>query len=162
MSRAFVREPEDAPADPLPELKVSSHPNLVTRRGLKLIEQNITDLEATIAGAPIGVIKDRLLRDLRYWTSRKETARIVEHQDDSDEVRFGSVVAFRRGEGPPERIEIVGEDESDPQAGRISWVAPLASAMLGARAGDVVMLENRRPSTPITILAVEKIEPATF
>jgi transcription elongation GreA/GreB family factor len=110
-----------------------------------------------ITESPIGEIKDRLLRDLRYWMARKETARVVEPEADRDEVGFGTRVIFRRGDGPPETIEIVGEDESDPKARRIGWVAPLASAMMGARVGDVVMLENRQPATPITILAVEPI-----
>ena len=157
MSRAFVREEDQLAPEPPPEFKLSSHPNLVTARGLERIEQTIDDLNAMIAESPIGEIKDRLLRDLRYWTARKETARVLEPETDSDEVRFGSRVTFRRGNGPPETLEIVGEDESDPKAGRIGWVAPLASAMMGARIGDVVMLENRQPATPITILAVEPI-----
>jgi transcription elongation factor GreB len=154
---SFVREPDELPPEPLFELKVSPHPNPVTARGMKLIEQNIADLNAQIADPPIALVKERLLRDLRYWTARKETAHVVERSDASDEVGFGSRVTIRRGDGPPETIEIVGEDESDPHSGRIAWVAPLASAMLGARAGDVVMLENRRPPTPITILSIEKI-----
>jgi transcription elongation GreA/GreB family factor len=154
---SFVREPDELPPEPLFELKVSPYPNPVTARGMKLIDQNIAELDAQIAGSPIELVKERLLRDLRYWTARKETAHVVERPDDSDEVGFGSRVAFRRGDGPPETIEIVGEDESDPHTGRIAWVAPLASAMLGARAGDVVTLENRRPPTPITILSIEKI-----
>jgi transcription elongation GreA/GreB family factor len=157
MSRAFVREEDQLAPEPPPEFKLSSHPNLVTPRGLERIEQTIDDLNAMIAESPIGEIKDRLLRDLRYWTARKETARVLEPEADSDEVRFGSRVTFRRGDGPPETVEIVGEDESDPKAGRIGWVAPLASAMMAARVGDVVMLENRQPATPITILAVEPI-----
>ena len=157
MSRAFVREEDQVRPEPPPEFKLSSHPNLVTQHGLERIEQTIDDLNAMIAQSPIGEIKDRLLRDLRYWTARKETARVVEPEADADEVGFGSRVSFRRANGPPETIEIVGEDESDPKRGRISWVAPLASSMMGARIGDVVMLENRQPPTPITILAVEPI-----
>lgn len=155
MSRAFVREEDELPPEPPPEFKLSSHPNLITPRGFGQIERTIEDLNAMIAESPIGEIKDRLLRDLRYWTARKETARVVEPDAGSGEVGFGSRVTFRRGNGAPETIEIVGEDESNPKLGRISWVAPLASSMMGARAGDVVMLENRQPATPITILALD-------
>ncbi len=161
MSRAFVREEDQLPPEPPPEFKLSSHPNLVTPRGFEQIGRTIDDLNAMIAESPIGEIKDRLLRDLRYWTARKETARVVEPEADSDEVAFGSRVTFQRGDGPrdgpPETIEIVGEDESNPKLGRISWVAPLASSMMGARVGEIVMLENRQPATPITILAVDPI-----
>src|ERR1700704_4133282 len=90
MSRAFVREEDQLPLEPPPEFKLSSHPNLVTPRGLERIEQTIDDLNALIAQSPIGEIMDRLLRDLRYWTARKETARVVEPEADSDEVGFGS------------------------------------------------------------------------
>ncbi|SRR6266581_3455844 len=157
MSRAFVREEDQLRPEPPPEFKLSPHPNLLTPRGLEQIERTIEDLNAMIAESPIGEIKDRLLRDLRYWTARKETARVVEPEADSDEVAFGSRVTFQRGDGPPETIEIVGEDESNPKLGRISWVAPLASSMMGARVGEIVMLENRQPATPITILAVDPI-----
>jgi transcription elongation factor GreB len=157
MSRAFVREEDQLPPEPPPEFKLSSHLNLVTPRGLEQIDRTIDDLNAMITESPIGEIKDRLLRDLRYWTARKETARVVELEAGGDEVAFGSRVTFRRGNGPAETIEIVGEDESNPKLGRISWVAPLASSMMGARVGDVVMLENRKPATPITILAVDSI-----
>jgi len=157
MSRAFVREEDQLPPQPPPEFKLSSHPNLVTPRGFEQIGRTIDDLNALIAQSPIGEIMDRLLRDLGYWTARKETARVVEPEADSDEVGFGSRVIFRRGDGPSETIEIVGEDESNPKLGRISWVAPLASSMMGARVGEIVMLENRQPATPITILAVDPI-----
>ena len=157
MSRAFVREVDQLPPEPPPEFKLSSHPNLVTPRGFEQIGRTIDDLNALIAQSPIGEIMDRLLRDLGYWTARKETARVVEPETDSDEVGFGSRVTFRRGDGPSEAIEIVGEDESNPKLGRISWVAPLASSMMGARVGEIVMLENRQPATPITILAVDPI-----
>ena len=153
MSRAFVREEDQLRPPPPPEFKLSSHPNLVTPRGIEQIDQTIDDLNAMIAQSPIGEIKERLLRDLRYWTACKETARVVEPEADSDEVQFGSRVTFRRGDGLPETIEIVGEDESDPKMERISWVAPLASSMMGARIGDVVLFKT----TEITILAVEPI-----
>ena len=157
MSRAFVREEDQLPPVPPPEFKLSPHPNLITRQGLEQIERTIDDLNAMIAESPIGEIKDRLLRDLRYWTARRETARVVEPDAGSEEVGFGSRVTFRRDNGAPETVEIVGEDESNPKLGRISWVAPLASSMMGARVGDMVVLENRQPPTPITILAVDPI-----
>ena len=157
MSRAFVREEDPLRPEPPPEFKLSSHPNLVTPRGLERIEQTIDDLNSLIGQSPIREIKDRLLRDLRYWMARKETARVVEPEADSDEVRFGSRVTFRRGDSPSETIEIVGEDKINPKLGRIGWVAPLASSMMGARVGEVVMLENRQPAVPIAILAVDPI-----
>src|SRR5258706_15649503 len=108
MSRAFVRAEAQFPPQPPPEFKLSSPPNLVTPRGFEQIGRTIDDLNALIAQSPMGEIMDRLLRALGYWTARKETARVVEPETDSDEVGFGSRVTFRRGDGPSEAIEIVG------------------------------------------------------
>src|SRR5258706_13245551 len=106
MSRAFVREEDQLPPEPPPEFKLSPHPNLVTPHGLERIEQTIDDLNAMIAQSPIGEIKERLLRDLRYWTARKETAHRVEPEADSDEARFASPASFRPAHGQPETHEI--------------------------------------------------------
>ena len=53
-----------------------------------------------------------------------------------DQVRFGCLVTLEDAEGGRHAFRIVGEDEADPSAGRLSWVSPLAEALLGARVGD--------------------------
>ena len=154
MSRAFIHERDDLPADAPPELLLSSHPNLVTPRGMRLIEQRLLELNEALAGEPDDATKARLLRDLRYWTQRRASARLVEHNTAHTEVVFGSEVTIRRHDGPPETWEIVGEDEADPTHGKISYASPIAAALLGARPGDMVDVPNRKPPLELEVIAV--------
>ena len=159
MSRAFTREDETG-AEVLPELKVSSHPNLVTSRGLALIEKKIADLTAELAQCTNDLMHARLERDLRYWNARHATARIADAPDPaSNEVVFGSRVTISRDGGKPETIEIVGEDEADPSEHRLSWVSPIAHALMGGVPGEEVEVGPRRPPIMVTILAVDNSKP---
>jgi transcription elongation GreA/GreB family factor len=67
-------------------------------------------------------------------------------------VSFGSRVTIRRGTAVV-TVSIVGEDEADPKAGLISWTAPLARALDGAKVGEEVNLEVAQDET-VTILAI--------
>jgi len=154
MSRAFVRERDDAPADGPPELRLGDGANLVTPRGLRLIEQKLFELNEGLAAGPGADDKARLLRDLRYWTARRASAQLVDHKSADSEVSFGSEVVIRRHGGPPETFLIVGEDEADPVQGRISYVSPIAQALLGARAGETVEVENRKPPLELDVVSV--------
>jgi transcription elongation GreA/GreB family factor len=154
MSRAFVKEQDIIAPDAPPELVVSEHPNLVTPRGLRLIEQKLFDLNEALALDQTDEEKARLLRDLRYWTERRASARLVEHNERDKEVAFGSEVTIRRHDGPPETWEIVGEDEADPSKGRISYVSPVADALMGAREGETIEAPNRKPPLEIEVLTV--------
>lgn len=138
MSRAFVKENDDAPEE-LPERPISSAPNLVTAEGFAAIEAEIARLEAELASAG----EDRsaragIARDLRYWTARRGSAQITPAPPDADSVRFGSTVSIERDDGRRQTFRIVGEDEADPERGALSHVAPLARALMGKSVGDVV------------------------
>ncbi|MEI9993370.1 MAG: GreA/GreB family elongation factor [Rhizomicrobium sp.] len=154
MSRAFVKERDDLPPEPPPEREPSGHPNLVTPRGLRLIEQALFDLNEALAADHSEEDKARLLRDLRYWTARRASARLVEHNARDREVGFGSEVTIRRHDGPPETWEIVGEDEADPAQGRISYISPIADALMGAREGETVEVEGRKPPLELEVVSV--------
>ena len=80
MSRAFVNEAAvEAAAAVLPEKPVSTHPNLVTPRGLRLIDEHVARLQAALAGSgPDDENRLRRTRDLRYWRARRAAARVVE------------------------------------------------------------------------------------
>ena len=80
----------------------------------------------------------KINRDLRYWTSRRATAQVVEPPKDESEVRFGSTVTIEREDGRKHTYRIVGEDEAEPSLGTLSYVSPVAQAMLGKQVGDVV------------------------
>ena len=152
MSRAFVKEVDDAPEPPPPERMPSAAPNLVTPRGARLIEETIADLESALAGAE-GEEEARLRRDLRYWSLRRSTAQVVEPQRHPAAASFGTRVTIRRGIVMND-VLIVGEDEADPPHGRIAWTAPLARALDGAEKGDVVELEAGGRIEEVRVLAV--------
>jgi transcription elongation GreA/GreB family factor len=140
MSRAFVKEVEHE-IDDLPDRSVSPHPNFVTAEGLAAIERTLGRFEAANKAA---IAKnDRMAiaatqRELRYWNARRSSAQVVEQAADKSKVHFGAAVTVRRNDGRAQTFRIVGEDEADPARGTISYVSPLARAVLGGRVGDVV------------------------
>ena len=156
MSRAFVRDVDDAPEPPPPERAGSGAPNLVTPRGARLIDAIIADLQAALATAS-GDDEARLRRDLRYWTLRRSTARVVEPEPDPQQAGFGTRVTIRRGILMSD-VWIVGEDEAEPGKGRIAWTAPLARALEGAERGEVVELEAGGRTEEVRVLAVSRGE----
>ena len=149
MSRAFVRENDggaEVPED-VPERPVSSHANFVTARGLQQIESRIHELEAAREAPKRSEDKDalgRVDRDLRYWQQRKATAKLVEPETEPVKARFGVRVTLQYADGPQRSYTLVGEDEADPAQGLISWISPIAQALLGASVGDEVTLQGQR------------------
>jgi transcription elongation GreA/GreB family factor len=79
-------------------------------------------------------------RDLRYWSARRATARVIPTPTDTAEIRFGNSVSIRRLDGREQTFRIVGEDEADPSRGTISHASPLARALIGKRVGDVAVV----------------------
>src|SRR6266446_447314 len=140
MSRAFVKE-QDVDYLEMPERPVSEHPNDVTAAGLAQIEDALAKASEAYAVAQASADRAALAaagRDLRYWTARRASARIVATPADTSEVRFGASVTIRRDDGREQTFRIVGEDEADPAKGSISHVSPLAKSMFGKRVGDTV------------------------
>lgn len=141
MSRAFIKDLDDVDNEALPELVVSPHRNFVTAEGLELIEARLRELHAELARARESDDKSalaRLERDLRYWSQRRASAEVIERPADTDSVRFGCWVVLREASGSTSRFRVVGEDESDPGKGLISYVSPLAKFLLGRAVGDMV------------------------
>jgi transcription elongation GreA/GreB family factor len=144
MSVAFTREEDyEAVAADLPDRPVSPHPNLVTASGLALLEQALVSARAAYAAAQAegGVSADRTAmaratRDLRYYGARRATAQLTEPPEGTDRVVFGCTVSIEREDGRVQSFRIVGEDEADPALGSVSYVSPLAQALLGKRVGD--------------------------
>jgi transcription elongation GreA/GreB family factor len=153
MSRAFVKEVDDAPPPPPPERPVSKAPNLVTPRGARLIDEAVAALEREIAAAADEAAAAPLRRDLRYWLARRASARLTAPDPAPQAAGFGARVTIRRG-GRESEVEIVGEDEADPDAGFVAWTSPLARALEEAEPGDVVELAAGGRSVPVTVLAV--------
>jgi transcription elongation factor GreB len=81
-------------------------------------------------------------RRIRFLTKRLERAEVVDpaRQHGNEQVFFGATVTYLQSDGVERTVTIVGVDEVDPQKGRISWISPVAKALLRAREGDVVPL----------------------
>lgn len=144
MSRAFTRESDDDPGT-LPERALSSHPNLVTPNGLAALEAQVKSLESELVAARAGgdsTQRARIERDLRYFTRRLATARVVAPAAAPDRVRFGVEVTLRSGSGVEQTFRLVGEDEADAARGLLSWVSPLGQALLGHEPGDTVRFQS--------------------
>lgn len=146
MSKAFTKEPEGGDVyDDLPDRPLSVH-SLVTPRGLELIEAELARLHEAHAEAHDADDKPLLAkinRDLRYWTSRRATAQVMEPSPDATEVHFGSKVTVEREDERRQTYRIVGEDEADPAHGTLSYVSPLAQAILGKPVGETVEAGGR-------------------
>jgi transcription elongation GreA/GreB family factor len=168
MSRAFVKE-EDNIADEVPELMHSRHPNYVTPRGLGLLQQQLHDIEAALSelGRPVagavgsdGKLVDRqqrsvLERNLRYVRERIARAILIDLKaQPRDHVAFGALVETVDDNDQRRRFEIVGEDEADPAAGRLSWVSPLATALSDAGIGEIVTWKRPAGDIDLEIVAI--------
>jgi transcription elongation GreA/GreB family factor len=159
MSVAFTREEDaEAAAADLPDRPISPHPNLVTPHGLAALDAALEAARAAYASAKAAsdVKSDRTAmaratRDLRYYASRRASAKLIEKPAAATRVAFGCTVVFEREDGRTQRFAIVGEDEADPARASVSWVSPLAQAVLGKAVGDSALLAGRE----IEITAIE-------
>jgi transcription elongation GreA/GreB family factor len=146
MSVAFTREEDsEAAAADLPDRPISPHPNLVTASGLAQLDAGLAQARAAYAAAQSagGINVDRTAmaratRDLRYYSARRASAQLTEPEADPGVVVFGRTVTFEREDGRRQTFRIVGEDEADPAQGAVSYISPLARALLGRAVGEVV------------------------
>ncbi len=93
-------------------------------------------------------------RRIRYLSKRLEQAEVVDNVGRNHErVYFGATVTYADRAGQERTVSIVGMDEVDPVRGRVSWISPIAKALLKSREGDTVMLR-----TPAGVEEVEVIE----
>jgi transcription elongation GreA/GreB family factor len=169
MSRAFVKETdEDLAAGELPERPLGAHTNYVTPAGLEQLHLRVRKLQerrerlsAQAAEDPMGKQQLREVeRDLRYFKAQLERAIVVDPAGQPRElVHFGAVVRIVDEDGKAYRFGIVGDDEADVAAGKISWASPLAKAMIGSRVGDVVIWH--RPAGDTEVQITEIIYPTT-
>jgi transcription elongation factor GreB len=163
MSRAFVKELDDQ-ADSAPERPQSPHTNYVTPRGLSQLEERVRELSTlrdSLAGKEdLGSQQQikNVERDLHYFAERVTRAVLVrpETQPD-DKVHFGAAVEVEDAGGERLHFEIVGEDEADAAQGKISWVSPLAKALLNAKVGDLVTWKRPAGDKELEILAIAKL-----
>ncbi len=154
MSVAFRREDDDEHKEPRFELPLPPGPNLVTRRGLAAMAEQVARLEQELAAEADAERITAIKRDLRYWRTRHSTAEIAPAP--TDEVGFGSRVTYRLN-GRERTIELVGSDEADPAAGRIAFTAPLALAMMDLMPGETADFAGKPDA--IEVIDTVAIEP---
>lgn len=139
MSRAFVKEETFEAIQELPDKPISPHPNYVTPEGLKSLRQRFADYQARQAQLSrredLEARQELMLirRELRYLEQRLRSAIVVEPPPQADRVHFGAWVEVVDAQGKHHAYRLVGEDEADASKGYISWVSPLAQALLDAR-----------------------------
>lgn len=162
MSRAFVNEDNTASQASQPvERQVSEQPNYVTAHGLVLLQNQVSELQALHrqqSELGEGTDKQRLVdleRDLRYFTQRLQSAKVVMAVSSTDKVQIGSTVTYADEQDHRQRVQLVGEDQADASHGLINWGSPLGRALLGAQAGDEVLWKRPAGDRLIEVLQIE-------
>jgi len=166
VSKAFTRddapeEPLVAPRPPLPD----GVPNYVTPRGMRLLRDEMADLERrsrALDDASSGEDDVRRQRSVLAQRMSELAARITSAQlvapagRDASKVRFGTRVTVRDAESGDERVvRIVGVDEADPGASRIAFTAPLARAVMGLEVGDVAIVETPGGEDEVEVVTID-------
>jgi transcription elongation factor GreB len=177
MSKAFVKESDsddELEQEVAPALPPSGK-NYITPAGYarleaelrRLVEIERPEVVKTVAwAASLGdrsenadyIYGKRRLREIdrrvRFLIKRLEGAEIVHSSGrETDQVFFGATVRVKRASGE-KTVTIVGVDEVDPAHGRVSWVSPIAKALLKARAGERVTLRTPAGEEKLDILEV--------
>lgn len=162
MSRGFVKEDdlEHAGTD-LPERPVSPHPNYVTPFGLQQLRAAVENLESTRLNyssrkedpnAQQQLAK--IDRDLRYFFARLENVQCVDPKNQPKEsALFGAHVKVEDEHGEMHQFHIVGEDEADFTQQKVSYVSPIAKALIGKKVGDQVIWQ--RPAGKMSLEIIE-------
>jgi len=180
MSKAFVKESDHDEDD---DLEVDGSPlpagtkNYITRSGYTQLRSELEHLMNVERPDVVQIVswaasngdrsengdylygKKRLReidRRIRFLTRRLEIAEVVDpaEQPNRDQVFFGATVVYSDTAGEEFRVTIVGVDEAEPLQGRISWISPVARALIKAREGDTVTLRTPGGVEDLDILEV--------
>jgi transcription elongation factor GreB len=176
VSKAFVKEGSEEPQDaPEPAPAVPGGKNYMTPAGYARLEAELRHLVEVERPEVVKVVSwaaslgdrsenadytygKRRLREIdrrvRYLIKRLESAQVVHSAGrDTDQVFFGATVRVRGASGE-KTVTIVGTDEVEPAKGHVSWVSPMAKALLKAREGDTVILRSPAGEEQLEILEV--------
>ena len=175
MSKAFVKENGHEPEPPGAQPAAPAGKNYITPAGFArlkaelagLVERERPEVVKTVAwAASLGdrsenadyLYGKRRLREIdrrvRFLIKRLEAAEVVDAAGrDTDQVFFGATVKVR-GKDRDREVTIVGVDEVDPALGRVSWMSPIAKALIKAREGDTVTVRAPGGDEKLEILEV--------
>jgi transcription elongation factor GreB len=95
-------------------------------------------------------------RRLRYLTKRLESAEVVDpkRQQGLNKVFFGATVTYAREDGAEQTVTLVGPDEADVGQNKISWLSPVARALMKAQAGDEVEMKTATGRETLEVISV--------
>lgn len=175
MSKAFVKEPDDGDEEEVRADAPVPAKNYITPAGFarldaerrRLVERERPDVVRAVSAAAANgdrsenadyLYGKKRLREIdrrvRFLIKRLENASIVDNAGrDTEQVFFGATVRVASRASGERSVTIVGADEVDPARGRVSWISPIAKALLKARAGDVVTL-----TTPVGAEQLEVVD----
>ncbi|MGB9153264.1 MAG: transcription elongation factor GreB [Alphaproteobacteria bacterium] len=179
MSKAFTTETDKDDEDDLDEAEViaSNVKNYMTPGGFAVLREELKHLMRVERPKVVEVVswaagngdrsengdyiygKKRLReidRRARYLTKRLESAEIVDPklQKNRDQVFFGASVTYVRQDDSEHTVTLVGVDEAELSQGKISWISPIAKALLKARVGDAVEVRTPAGSDTLEILSI--------
>ena len=184
MSKAFTRESDQDDEDDVPAAPaLPGGKNYITRAGYDRLRAELFQLMDEERPRIVEVVhwaasngdrsengdylygKKRLReidRRIRFLTKRLEIAEVVDpsQHHGGDQVYFGATVTYADEQGRETTVTILGVDEADSIHGQISWVSPVARALLKARVGDVVRLSLPGGVQELEVLAVAYPPPA--
>lgn len=158
MSRAFMKEQDgESGTGEILDLPQSAHPNYITPRGLAQLRERLAaaqEKRQALIDNPGGVERDlplaHVAREIRFLEARIERAILIDPATQpQEEVAFGATVVVADPRGREREFAIVGEDEADAEHGSVSWVSPLARALLGSQVGDQIVW--RRPAGDVEL-----------
>jgi transcription elongation factor GreB len=159
MNKAFVKEDSGEDILPLlPEMPTGIR-NYVTPLGRQKMQRSLRELEQ---GAAQSSHPRDIEQRIQYLRSRLETMEVVDASvhAGSERIYFGATVCYRDSADDEHTVTLVGIDEADAAQGRISWLSPVAQALLGAFEGDTVELEGIDGIEELDILDVRYPQPA--
>jgi len=166
MSRAFVRESDDRPELPIARQASALPPgakNYITQGGLERLRAELAGLIETerpaLTAAPNGPeTKGHLLKlntRIEQISETLQSAEVVSPPDGPhDTVRFGATVNVRDRAGDDWTYRIVGVDEAEFDEDAVSWISPIACALIGAKIGERVRFKFPSGEDELTIVAL--------
>jgi transcription elongation factor GreB len=167
VSKAFTRESDDeSGAEEIPSFRPQLPPgtrNYITREGGNRLKQRLNDLlekkqamatMSNAAGTGSEADQRKIESAIRRLQQMLDSVVVAEIPVDQEKVAFGATVTVRHGNGEESSYHIVGVEEADPERGSISWISPLARALLSRRAGDQVRFRSPEGDEELTIITV--------
>ncbi len=178
MSKAFTKESNEGEEPEKPEPPPLPAKNYVTPAGFAALQEELRHLlseerpkivETVSWAAGNGdrsengdyIYGKKRLREIdrrvRYLTKRIESAEIVDPklQKNLAKIYFGATVTYQQENKTRKTVKIVGVDEADLAQGKISWLSPVAKALLKAEVGDAVEVQTPKGGETLTILKIE-------